>query len=132
MLFCQLGHMRRSTLFVEYFLPCSFTNAEQVLIDVWVIQRSGDAIDVKTESPEQITADLKIAVVGSKKQHSLAALHHPLGSFDIFATTVFLPIVTLNQTRRKQHIDNKHDDLLKTSPPGFFDPCIVFFGKTGL
>ena len=41
---------------------------DKIIIDKFVVQRPGNAVDVKTEQSEQITYDFKIAVMAGNKQ----------------------------------------------------------------
>ena len=65
-------------------------------------------------------------------EDALAALHHPLGPFDVYVCRVLVPVVAPDDARRKQDVDNEHYDVLKGASAGLDEPLFVFVGKAGV
>jgi len=67
--------------------------------------------------------------VAGNPYNAPAALHHPLGSFDIYVCRIPVPVISLNEARGKQYVDNKHHYLLEAAPAGLDEPLFVLIGK---
>ena len=64
-------------------------------------------------------------------KHAPAALHHPLGPFDVFVSGVLVPVVALDEAWRKEDVDNEHYDVLEGAAAGVDEPLLFFVGKAG-
>lgn len=63
--------------------------------------------------------------------HAPAALHHPLGPFDVYVCGVLVPVVAPDEARREEDVDNEHYDVLEAAAAGVDEPLLVFVGKAG-
>jgi len=64
-------------------------------------------------------------------KHAPAALHHPLGPFDVFVSGVLVPVVALDEAWRKEDVDNEHYDVLEGAAAGVNEPFFILVGKAG-
>ena len=119
------------SLFVDYPLAGALTGTLKVIVYELIVQGPCDAVHIETEKGKQVSHYLEVAVVAGNPDNALPALHHPLGSLNVYVCRVPVPVVALNETRGKQDIDNKHYYLLKGAPAGLDEPLFVFIGEAG-
>ena len=123
-------HLFGGAFLVDDFLARLFAHTIQPPTDEPVIQRAGNAVDVKAENAQQIAADLKVCIVAGDKDHGLPPLHHPLAGLDVLVGRVLVPVVPFDQPGGKEHIDNEHHNMLEAAPARRLDPRGVPFGET--
>ena len=64
-------------------------------------------------------------------KHAPAALHHPLGPFDVFVGGVLVPVVAPDEARREEDVDDEHYDVLEAAAAGVDEPFFILVGKAG-
>ena len=127
----DLGHHLGGPLLVDQFEPMPLPQVVQETIEVLVVQRAGDAVDIEAKKARHVPDELEVAVMGRHHDQALALLHHPFRVFRLREARVLTPVVLLDQPRRDQHVDGQHDKLLEAAPPGLLDPLLGFLRETG-
>ncbi len=112
-LVCDLLHLLGGSLFVDDLLAFALAYAVKVAIDIGVVQRAGNTVNIKPEQSHHIADDLKIGVVAGHENQSPAFLHKPFDAFNITGGAILPPVVFADDTGRKKDIDCQHYKLLK-------------------
>ena len=122
-----LRHEVSSALFVYDLLAVSFSNAADVLVEVFVVQGTGHAGEVEAKESHDVAEDLEVAVVAGHQDDTLALLHEPLGVFDVLVLPIRLPVFLSGQVGGQQQVHAQHGNLFEASSGGLDKPGLVFF-----
>ena len=85
-------HHLRGAFFVDDFLTGSLSDAVEVVVNVFVVEWSCDAVDVESEESEHVADNLEISIVGGEEYEAAIFLYEPFCSLDVFVAGVFSPV----------------------------------------